>query len=118
MRHRDLKAIGLLLFIILVGGCASHMSHEDLSSQWIARPLAELKEKMKDPDSYASKTGWKETTYPLSNGDYVYVEPINADCFIHWEVNPKDIIIGYQAKGESCKWKGPDSITRTQIRNW
>jgi hypothetical protein len=94
------------------------MSHEDLGSEWVARPLAELKEEMKKPDSYASKTGWEETTYPLSNGDFVYVEPVSADCSIHWEINQKGIIIGYQAKGKGCKWQGPDSIIKTKTRGW
>ncbi len=95
------------------------MSRQDLSGNWIARPLAELKQEMKNPDSYASKIGWKETTYPLPNGDFVFVEPISADCSVHWEVNQNGMIIGYQAKGKDCKLGGgPDSIIKTQIKGW
>ena len=94
------------------------MSLEDLSREWIARPLSELKQEMKSPDSYASKIRWKETTYPLANGNFVYIEPVSADCSVHWEVNQGGIIIGYQAKGNGCKQEGgPDSITNIQIRS-
>jgi hypothetical protein len=119
MKCRVLNAAWLLLCIILLGGCASQMSYEDLGSQWIARPLAELKQKMEDPGSYASKIEWKETTYPLRDGDYVFVEPIGADCSIHWKINQKDIIIGYQPKGKGCpRGTGPDSILNTPMRGW
>ena len=54
--------------------------------------------------SYASRIGWKETTYPLDNGNWVYVEPAGVggkDCLIHWEVNPQGIIVG--ARTEGCR---------------
>jgi hypothetical protein len=58
---------------------------------------------MKNPDSYASKIGWKETTYPLANGNFIYIEPVSADCLIHWEINQNGIIIGYQSIEKYCK---------------
>ena len=103
MKYWPFNVVWLLLYIILLYGCASQMSLEDLSRDWIARPLSELKQEMKSPDSYASKIGWKETTYPLANGNFVYVEPVSADCSVHWEINQGGIIIGYQAKGNGCK---------------
>ena len=54
--------------------------------------MTELKQEMKSPDSYASKIGWKETTYPLPNRNFVYIEPVSADCSVHWEVNEGGII--------------------------
>jgi hypothetical protein len=78
------------------------MTVDEHGREWIARPLTELKQEMNRPDSYASKKGWKETTYSLANGNYVYVEPIFDDCLVHWEVNSGGIIIGYQAKGNGC----------------
>jgi hypothetical protein len=97
------EKILLFLAACLFCGCASQMTVEEHTGEWIARPLSELKEEVKKPDSYASRIGWKETTYPLVNGDFVYVEPVFADCAVHWEVNPKGIIIAYQAKGKGCE---------------
>jgi len=122
MKYWACNAVWLLLYIILLYGCASQMSLEDLSREWIARPLSELKEEMKSPDSYASKIGWKETTYPLANGDFVYVEPVSADCSVHWEISENGIIIGYQAKGNGCnRGGGPDKSiinTKTKYDPW
>ena len=118
MKYWSFNAVWVLLCIILLYGCASQRSLEDLSRDWIARPLSELKQEMKSPDSYASKIGWKETTYPLANGNFVYVEPVSADCSVHWEINQSGIIIGYHAKGNDCKQsEGPDNrIINTHIR--
>jgi hypothetical protein len=98
---------------------SSQISLEDLSRTWIARPLSELKQEMKSPDSYASKIGWKETTYPLVNGDFVYVEPVSPDCSVHWKISQSGTIIGYQAKGDGCRQGGgPDnSITKPKVRS-
>lgn len=101
-----------LLFMVLLNCCASHMSVADHGAEWIARPLSELKQEMSRPDSYASKSGWKETTYPLTNGNYVYVEPLIEGCFVHWEINSKGIIVGYDAKGKNC---GDASATENSI---
>ncbi len=118
MKYLVLKGVCLVLSMVLFYGCASQKSLEDLSRVWIARPLSELKQEMKGPDSYASKIGWKETTYPLSNGNSVFVEPISADCSLHWEISQSGIIIGYVGKGDGCKREGgPEdkSIRNTQI---
>jgi hypothetical protein len=117
VKYWSANTVCLLLYIILLYGCASQISLEDLSREWIARPLSELQQEMKKPDSYASKIGWKETTYPLANRNFVYIEPVKADCFVHWEVNEGGMIIGYQAKGNGCSQRGPDSITDIQIRS-
>jgi len=50
-------------------------------------------------ESYASRIGWKEKTYQLDNGNWVYVEPDSKNCFIHWEVNPLGIFVGYKLEG-------------------
>lgn len=55
-------------------------------------------------DSYAKSIGWeKGTTYKLENGNWVYVELDSKECFIHWEVNPAGIIIGYKLDGKGCQ---------------
>src|SRR5512135_1365765 len=121
MRYWPVNVICLLLYTILLYGCASQMSIEDLSRDWIAKPLSELKQEMKSPDSYASKIGWKETTYPLANSNFVYVEPVSVDCSVHWEISQSGIIIGYQAKGNGCKQVGVSddhNIIKQKIRDY
>jgi len=87
----------------VVGGCASRMGAlENHINEWMSRPVAELKEQMKRPDSYASKVGWKEQSWPLNNGSSVYVEPFSAQCLIRWKVSPGGSIIGYETVGEDC----------------
>jgi len=115
VKYGSVNAVCLLLSIILLYGCASQMSLEDLSREWITRPLAELKQEMKSPDSYASKIGWKDTTYPLPNGNFVYIQPASNDCYVHWEVNQGGTIIGYQFKGNGCKPGESEHITNIQI---
>lgn len=103
-----------LLFIVFLFACASPIYVKDHAKNWIARPLSELKQAMKSPDSYASKIGWKETTYPLANGNSVYIEPLSEDCSIHWEISPRGTIIRYRAVGSGCaREPGPDSFIRT-----
>lgn len=94
---------GFLLFLVFLFGCTSHLYIEERRNEWITRPLSELKQAMDSPDSYASKIKWKETTYPLANGDYVYVEPVSRDCSLHWEVTPRGTIIGCRAEGSGCE---------------
>lgn len=96
-------------FLILLNACATQATIDEHAREWIDRPVKELKQEMKRPDSYASEIGWKETTYTLANGNYVYVEPFRNDCAIHWEINSNGLIIGYQAKGINCSDRSPYS---------
>lgn len=90
------------MFLIL-GGCFRNIATLDEYTQhWIGRPIAEMKENVSRPESYASRIGWEETTYKLANGNWVYVEPDSKNCFIHWEVNTRGIIIGYRLEGNGC----------------
>ncbi len=119
MKYWSFNAVWLLFFIILFCGCASQMTVEARGRDWIGRPLSELKQEMKNPGSYASKIGWKETTYPLANGNFIYIEPVSADCSLHWEISHSGIIIGYQAKGVDCKQLGVSddyNIIKAKIR--
>ncbi len=109
MKYRPVllfEALCFLCIIVFLYGCAAPISLEEHTRDLIARPLSELKEEMNRPDSYASKTGWKESTYPLANGDFVYIEPLRADCSVLWEINPGGTIIGYQSRGNGCP-EGP-----------
>ena len=70
----------------------------------IGQPIEETRKTMARENSYASSIGWKETTYPLDDGNWVFVEPATPDCLIHWEVNPQGIIVGAHAEGKGCDW--------------
>lgn len=91
-----------ILFFIVLFGCTSAKYLENHTQEWVARPLSQLKKSMNKPDSYASKIGWKETTYPLANGNYVFVEPISQGCAVHWEVSPRGTIVGFKIE-DGCK---------------
>jgi len=90
-----------MLTALFVGGCFSQIaSMEDYTKSWIGRPIEEQKQIASRPESYASRIGWKEKTYQLENGHWVYVEPDSPGCFIHWEVSHQNIIVGYRLEGK------------------
>ncbi len=96
----------LMCLLFAVACASSQKSIEARGNEWIARTLPELKQAMASPASYASKIRWKESTYPLVTGDFVFIEPIEANCSIHWKVRPSGLIFDYQAVGKGC---GPQS---------
>jgi len=93
----------IILFIMtstfLFNGCIS--STGDYAKGWVGHSIKEKEEKqaISHAGSYAKSIGWKEKIYKLDNGNLVYVEPDRPGCFIHWEVNPQGIIIGYKLEG-------------------
>ena len=75
----------------------------------IGHPIDQFKEAESRPniwDAYKAKIGWKETTYTLPNGNWVWVEVDSRDCFIHWEVNPQGIMVGAHTEGNGCRSGG------------
>jgi len=91
----------LIVFCLL--SCMSQIvSLEDHAKGWIGRPLEDLKIIVNRPTSYASRIGWKETTYRLDNGNLGYIEPDHKNCFIHFEVNQEGVIVGYRTEGSRC----------------
>lgn len=116
------KKFCFLLLLVFLYGCASKMNLAAHRNEWITRPLSELKQEMSNPDSYASKIKWEETTYQLANGNFVFVEPVGRDCSVHWEVIPKGIIVGFQARGNGCEQEqSPDNFIQTLTapsKNW
>ncbi len=92
-----------IMLVFLSHGCLSQIVPlEEFIEAWKNQPLSELKEVLARPESYPSRIGWKEKTYKLDNGNLAYIEPVRPDCFIHWEVDPAGIIIGYKTEGKRC----------------
>lgn len=92
----------LLAAVVFLGGCASSKSFDQHISQWQGKPLSELKQEMWRPGSYASQIRWKEQTWPLNNGNVIYVEPFDPTCTIKWEVTPGGNIVSHTATGAGC----------------
>jgi hypothetical protein len=95
--------------ILIISGCMSQIvSLRQYTKNWIGHPINELKKTVARPDindAYKQAIGWKETTYKLDNGNWVYVEVDSKNCFIHWEVNPEGIIVGSHTEGKGCRWR-------------
>ena len=91
-------SICLMLFSV---GCLSNIvSIDEHTKYWVGHHIEEKKAVVNDSHSYASRSGWKERTYQLGNGNWVYVQPDSPNCIIHWEVNPQGIIVGYKLEGK------------------
>jgi len=90
------------LFVLLFGCTTTEKRVADHGNEWISRPLSELKQAMKNPDAYSSKTNWEETSYPLAKGYFIFVEPFNEDYLIQWKINPRGIIISCFTEGKGC----------------
>jgi len=96
------KIIITFMLFFLVFGCMSQIvSIEEHTNGMLGHPIHEIQTAMARPSSYASRIDWKETTYPLQNGHWVFVEP-EPRCLIHWEVNQEGIIVDFSTKGGSC----------------
>ena len=93
------SAASLIAALALLAGCATA---EDHAQDWVGEPISDLIEAKHKPDSYASKSGWKEQKYDLKNGHWVYVSPSNEGCIIHWEVDKRGVIVGVRTEGNQC----------------
>ena len=89
-----LKAI-FILITILIAGCADFQSLHNFTRDAVGQPISGIAAMDRQPGAWASRIGWQETTYQLKNGDRVYVEAYGPHIFIHWELNPQGIIVGY-----------------------
>lgn len=96
----------ILMLCILLAGCVSVPSPSHWAESGIGTHIEVLialdAKAMADPRNYIHKIHWKETTYPLENGNWVYVTPAGKGCFVHFEVNPEGIIVGYRLVGDRC----------------
>jgi hypothetical protein len=90
----------ILILIFIFSGCIPSL--DSYAKKSIGRPISAKIDVISRPNSYASSIGWREKTYKLDNGNWVYVEPDSPNCLIHWEVNPQGIIVGYKLEGNRC----------------
>ena len=88
----------------LLGGCSASRipPFKDYTAQLIGTPLVDLQVADAQPGSYVSKSAAKPRTYPLENGDSVYVSPLSKDCIVYWQIDPQGMIIGYRSEGAGC----------------
>lgn len=91
--------VAVIIGLLFYSGCSIPSIGKYVQS-WIGHPIEEKKKGVTGTGSYASRIGWKEKTYRLDNGNWVYVEADSKNCFIHWEVNPQGIIVGYKFEGD------------------
>ena len=100
------KRLWMVAALMLCGCVSQIVPLREYKQNWIGYPINLLKEASSRPnayDWYKKSIGWKETTYPLDNGNWVWVEVDRKDCFIHWEVNPQGIIVGAHTEGRGCE---------------
>jgi hypothetical protein len=95
----------MILLTLALAACASPPQplFTEHANPWIGQPLESRIAFDKRPDSYASRSGWKDTRYQLENGNAIYASPESEGCIVHWEVDPKGIIVGYRSEGGQCK---------------
>jgi hypothetical protein len=107
-----------ILALVILSGCASQSVFiEEHGNQFVARHIDELKQDMSLPSSYAFKVKWKETTYPMADGYYGFVEPIGKDCAIHWRVNQRNKIVGYEPQGSGCDLSKSSDMELINLKN-
>ncbi len=94
-----LKIWYIVFTILIFSGCGM-VSLKEHREGGIGKSIELFREMAAMPESYASRIGWKETTYKLNNGNWIYVEP-EPRQYIHWEVNPHGIIVGSRVEKTS-----------------
>ena len=95
--------LGMAFVTLSQLGCVSQIAPlSEYADSWIGRSYDEMVTIQKQSKTYADRSGRKESTYMLPNGNTAYVEPIRPDCFIHWEVNSDRLIVAYRKVGKNC----------------
>lgn len=93
----------LLAITLAVAGCASQVPPlASWAEQSIGRPIAEIEAIEARPESYAARSGKHLAGYRLSNGNRVHVHPDRPACAVHFEVNPRGIVVAYRLVGAGC----------------
>ena len=100
MKLIKIFVVSIIFLVISINGCLRQIpTIGEYTNYWVGKPVEEKKKQTLRSTTYASRIGWKEKTYKLDNGSWVYVEPDSKNCFIHWEVNPEGIIVSYKLEG-------------------
>ncbi len=99
--RRQFVAFGVISSAFLLG-CNSIPSFKHWSEPLVGSKISDLKNVIDNKGSYASRHGWKEKTYTLENGNWVYVFPVDDRCIVGTEVNDEGVIVNYWTEG-SCR---------------
>lgn len=101
------KSVSVMALVFcLLSGCISQIpSLRKWADQCVGLPVAELQAMEAEPESYASRVGWKTKRYDLPNGNWVHVAPDRKDCEVHFEVDKAGIVVAYQLVGEGCRYQ-------------
>ena len=91
-----------IVFLSIAIGCSPMVSLRGYRNHRLGSAIDSVKQMNSSEYSYASSIGWKEKTYTLDNGNWVYIDPYAPNCFIHWEVNPGGTIVGSHLEGKGC----------------
>ncbi len=105
MRRHKLFIWAALLCSLLAGCNSQIPTLREWADQGIGQPVSQLQQIDAQPESYASRIGWKTKIYDLPNGNWVYVSPDRKDCEVHFEVDKAGIMIGYQLVGKGCRYQ-------------
>ena len=105
-RSSALAALSVAATMCL-GSCVSQiLPVDEWAKGWVGEPvqrLIKLAERPRDPTrDPVAKFLWKPNAYTLSNGNSVYIRQVAKDCFVHFEVNRDQIIVGYRLEGTTC----------------
>lgn len=88
----------------LLGGCFNLVATpESMAEQMIGKPVSYLYDLVAEqPESKVARRGGIRKQGQMPNGNWVYIEPIEAYCDIYYEVDPNGIVLGFRAVGENC----------------
>lgn len=99
----SIAKLSLVVLLALVGCVSQIQPFKEYADSWIGKPINDMIMMSHRPQSYASRTGWKDKQYKLDDG-LIYVSPETEGCIVHWHVNQKGIIVGYHTEGTRCDW--------------
>ena len=97
----------LLLSVVVVGACSSSQvpTLEEYGKSSLGLNVDVIRQLDRHPNSYAARINWQYQSYTLGNGHWVYVSPDRPNCEIHFEINSKDVIVGYTPVGTGCRYQ-------------
>jgi hypothetical protein len=79
---------------ILATACTPFATKKDL---WVGFPIDRYL------DIYDTRARIEETRGPDARGNKIYVERIEKQCRVYWDVDAGGIITGWRSEGSACK---------------